>query len=62
MDIPCHVFQSAADELVLPASSRYLVGKPNVHHRIMEKSGHFDYAPEEFSKVLGCFEDLLREE
>ena len=61
MKIPCHVFQSANDELVLPVSSKYLVGKTNVHHRIMEKSGHFDYAPEEFSKVLCCFEDLLKQ-
>lgn len=62
LEIPCHVFQSEHDELVRTSTSRLLVGRPNVHHRVMVRSGHFDYAPEEFAKVLGCFEDLVKEE
>ena len=62
IEIPCHVFQSANDELVRRSSCNLLAGRPNVHHRIMEHSGHFDYAPEEFSKVLCCFEDLIQED
>lgn len=62
MEIPCHVFQSADDEVVQRSSCNLLAGHPNVHHRIMEHSGHFDYAPEEFSKVLCCFEDIIQED
>ena len=61
MEVPCCVFQSAHDELVRRSSGKYLTGKPNVVHRVMSGSGHFAYAPEEFAKVLGCFEQMLKE-
>lgn len=59
MEIPCHVFQSEGDELVRRDSSKYLEGRKNVHHRVLTGCGHFRYTPEEFAKVLCCFEDLI---
>lgn len=61
MPVKCCVFQGEHDEMVRSASGKYLTGKENVIHRVMAGSGHYDYAPEEFAKVLGCFEQLLKE-
>lgn len=50
--VPCLVFQSQEDELVSVKSVKYFASAPCIQCRILEKSGHFYYAPQDMDAML----------
>ncbi len=59
--LPCHVFQSAKDELVSPRASRFFAGHPVVRHQVLTHSGHFAYFDEDLETLGQSLSVFLKE-
>lgn len=57
--VPCVVFQSAQDEMVGRDAATLLQRNPGLKVYEMPNSTHFYYAPEDRTKMLRCFTQLL---
>ena len=57
----CTVYQSAHDEMVARQSEKYLKNKPNITVNVLQNSGHYHYAGEDFARLLAEFERMLHQ-
>ncbi len=59
VNVPCYIFQSAKDELVSRKSEKFIPQKENIALTVLEKSAHFIYDKNDFTKVTEVFLDIL---
>lgn len=59
LQIPCQVFQSRKDELVLRRSAKCLMKNPKIQVEELQNSGHYRYAEEDWAHLSAAFEKML---
>ncbi len=59
LPVPTLVFQSRRDEMVSLRSNRFLVKNPNIFLTVLENSGHYYYAKDDFDLLLKAFAQFI---
>lgn len=59
LSLPCHVFFSAADELVSLRSSRFFLRHPTARLHTLAHSGHFYYTQEDLPAITKAMREFL---
>lgn len=58
--VPCHIFQSARDEMVSMRTCKDLQKHPHLHVTVLENSGHFAYKGTDLALLQAAFSQLFK--